>query len=349
MHQFELNYNALNHLYVLSQGLIWPVHPLQSPKTEKPDGPGVLDGTCLGRKARMDWSSPPGAPSQQVPGEVGAHTRGTALTALRFANSLLTSDAFSSRSLSKPWHQDPRDGLGKLWAAEAKTWLQKITLLLLSCGDASLAYIHLWECLWSCLQRCPGSAGWSSCPAPAHRLTGSQNLPNLTHLVHVRRHVTTRLTWNRSCHPSFACSLNKLKISFLGPKGFKFPSFIARRVPGYWLGWVVCLLFLWVKLCHQAAQEARLPCHPWILHWMKVWIAPAAILCSSWTQKSFLPVEHPLPPGDSICVPHKSVVSFCPCSGHEGALQKTGDETSFLRGKRSKIHGCSECFNHADH
>lgn len=34
-----------------------------------------------------------------------------------------------------------------------------------------------------------------------------------------------------------------------------------------------------------------------------------------------------LPLGDSIWVPDKLVVSFCPRGGHKGALQEMGDET----------------------
>lgn len=61
-------------------------------------------------------------------------------------------------------------------------------------------------------------------------------------------------------------------------------------VSDFWLGWGVCSAFLWVKLCHQTAQQRQLPQWSWIFHWIKVWIwtVPAAQ-----TQKSSLPVEHP--------------------------------------------------------
>lgn len=123
-----------------------------------------------------------------------ACTHGTVLTGMRFSNSLLMSRVFTLVSLFKPQHPDSIDGLGKLWTAEAKTLFQKAMQLLLTCGDAWLAYIHPWQCLWSYFQRCPGSASWSSGPASACRLTGSQNLPSLTCLVHVHRHKTTRLS-----------------------------------------------------------------------------------------------------------------------------------------------------------
>lgn len=69
-------------------------------------------------------------------------THGTVLTVMRVSNSLLTSCVFTLVSLFMPQHSDARDGLGKLWTAEAKTLFQKAMQLLLNHGHAWFAYTH---------------------------------------------------------------------------------------------------------------------------------------------------------------------------------------------------------------